>query len=511
MLSPIDRLYSKQLNKDTISLMQQDLMSQLLCELEENLEITPDDGLGEIREKLKRSFFEFFKYFWDVVVQEDLVLNWHIKYLCDEIQEVAERVIRREKKKYDLIINIPPGSTKSTIVSIMFPAWAWTRDPSLRFITGSYSSELSIGHAVTTRDLVQSDKYRKLFPYVRINKDQNTKANYKLTRGGQRFSTSTGGTVTGVHAHVIIVDDPLNPKQAASDAELKTANDWIAKTLSTRKVDKELTPMILIMQRLAEDDCAGVLLSKFASNKHICLPCDDSWPILPKNLVKYYKENGGLLDPRRLNRAVLKDYQIVLGTFGYAGQFGQQPVPEGGGIFKKDWLKFYERLPGKFERIVQSWDTAFKTGEDNDFSAGTVWGETRNKEYYLLEVLRGKWMFTELEAKIQEFYQRWRPVAVLVEDKASGQSIIQNLKSRTSLPIIPIKDTQKGKEARASAISPLFEAGKVYLPKDAPWLANYISELTKFPRGKHDDQVDSTTQFLNWAQQNTVSAGRDLS
>lgn len=508
--------FAKNLDRNIIESIKQDLLTHLLSEIDATFQLSVDSELVKQREKLKHSFYEFFRYFWPMVVQEKLIENWHLKFLCDEIQKVAERVFRREKKQYDLIINIPPGSTKSTIVSIMFPAWAWTRDPSLKFITGSYSGDLSLEHAVATRDLILCDEYKRLFPYININKDQNTKSNYKLTTGGQRFATSTGGTVTGMHAHIIIVDDPLNPKQASSDAELKTANDWLTKTLSTRKVDKMLTPTILIMQRLHDNDCTGCLLEKVGRKKHdlykhICLPCDDSWPISPEEVKSFYRENGGLLDPKRLDRSVLEEARLTLGSFAFAGQFGQQPVPEEGGIFKKDWLVYYETLPERFERIVQSWDTAFKTGETNDYSVCTVWGETRRKKYYLLEVVRGRWEFAELEERVKASYFKWRPVAVLIEDKASGQSVIQNLRYRTKIPIIPIKTSQKSKEARASAVSPLFEAGRVLLPKDAPWLSEYISELVKFPRARHDDQVDSTTQFLNWAQSNTITAGRDLS
>ena len=499
---------------DVISSLKQDLFKNFVAELEQVCNVDFDEQTGQIRKKLKESFYEFFKYFWDVIVKEPLVENWHLKVICDEIQRVMTRVFLREKKDYDLIINIPPGTTKSTITSIMLPAWAWTQDPSLRFITGSYSSDLAMEMSVKTRDLILSDKYQRLFPFVQVSKDQNTKMNYKLTMGGQRFATSTGGTVTGVHAHVIIIDDPLDPRRAVSDAELKNANHWLTQTLSTRKVDKEITPMILIMQRLAEDDPTGHMVSnKQWKTRHVCLPCDDSWPIEPRKYAVYYKLNKGLLDPKRLSRKVLDEYKGILGPLGYAGQFGQQPVPMEGGVIKRDWLRYYniDEIP-RFERIVQSWDTAFKAGESNDFSVCTVWGETIRAEYYLLEVVRGRFEFPELEMKIKEMYNRWKPIAILIEDKASGQSIKQVLSKRTNLPIIGIQvPSNKSKLVRASMVAPLFEAGKVLLPKNAPWLSTYIEELLKFPNSKYDDQVDSTSQFLAWAQQSSISSGRDLS
>lgn len=173
------------------------------------------------REACKESFFEFVQSFWDVVIKEEPVYNWHIPYLCDELQKLSVSIVKREKKPYDLIINIPPGTTKSTITTIMFPAWLWTQDPSIRIITNSYSNDLSIEHSVKSRDIITSDKYKELFPEVVIRRDKSAKGAYENTATGARYTTSTGGTITGKHAHVIISDDPLNPSQAASDADRK--------------------------------------------------------------------------------------------------------------------------------------------------------------------------------------------------------------------------------------------------------------------------------------------------
>jgi len=464
--------------------------------------------------KLKSSFFEFLKYFWDTIIQEQPIYNWHIKYLCDEVQQAVERVIRREPKQYDLIINIPPGSTKSTICSQMLMAWAWTRDPGLRFICGSYSGDLALEQADYARDIVQSDKYRQLFPHVAIDPNKNNKSNYKTTVGGQRFSTSVGGSVTGVHAHVIVIDDPLNPKKAVSEVEVKNANQWIDRTLSTRKVDKAITLTILIMQRLSEDDCTGHWLRKAEKDgkriKHICLPCDDSWEIKPAELKKYYDQNGGLLDPVRLTRDILREARVDLGSYGYAGQFGQSPAPTEGGIFKKRWFRRYSTLPERFERIIQSWDTAFKVGEENDYTVCQTWGEALNG-YYLLDCWKRKVEFPELEYNIKRFYEEWRPLAVLVEDKASGQSVIQVVRRDTKIPIIPIPVNRDGKIIRARVVSPVVEAGKVYLPEEASWLEDFLDEVTRFPNSRKKDQVDAMTQFLAWVQTNSVTAGRDMS
>lgn len=174
------------------------------------------------RDACKKDFFEFVQSFWSVVIKEEPCYNWHIPFLCKELQELSKYIVAREKKPYDLIINIPPGTTKSTIVTIMFPAWLWTIDPTLRVITNSYSSDLSTEHAVKSRDIILSDKYKRLFPEVVVRRDKSGKESYENTAAGARYTTSTGGTITGKHAHVIINDDPLNPKQAASDTQRKS-------------------------------------------------------------------------------------------------------------------------------------------------------------------------------------------------------------------------------------------------------------------------------------------------
>lgn len=197
----------------------------------------------------KKRFYNFVETFWSVIIPEEPVFNWHIKYLCDELQELAYYIVNRLPKPYDLIINIPPGTTKSTIATIMFPAWLWTQDARLRIISSSYSSDVSLDQSQKSKDIITSEKYLKLFPDVRIRRDKSGKGFYGNTAGGDRYVTSTGSAVTGKHAHVIINDDPQNPKQAESEPLRLQATDF-TKTLSTRKVNKKNTPTITIMQRL---------------------------------------------------------------------------------------------------------------------------------------------------------------------------------------------------------------------------------------------------------------------
>src|SRR5690606_32821527 len=238
----------------------------------------------------RRSFFFFLTEFWDVVIPDNFIYNWHIEYLCEELQKVQYRVKKRLPKEYDLIINIPPGTSKSTICTIMYPVWCWTTDPSQRFITASYSNSLSIDHAVKSRDILRSERYIKYFGEL-IKKDNDNKTHYENIHNGARIVTSVGGSAIGRHAHQIIVDDPINPQEAQSEVIRKSANDYMDRSLSTRKIDKEMTPTILVMQRLAQEDPTGNWLSKEGKAiKHICLPGVLDENINPPELKDNYKD-----------------------------------------------------------------------------------------------------------------------------------------------------------------------------------------------------------------------------
>jgi hypothetical protein len=263
------------------------------------------DEHSVIRRVCKRDFFEFVKEFWECISQEDPVWNWHIPYLCAEIQKMMERVFRGESKEYDLVVNIPPGTTKSTIMSVMLPAWAWTRMPHTKFIGASYSEALARDDlSLKTRDIVTSDKYKRCFPEIELRSDQSTKGYFQNTRGGWRYAVGVNGSVTGKHAHVIVIDDPLDPNEAFSSADLKAANRWISETLSNRKVNKRVSITILVMQRLHQDDpTARFLLKK--NVRWIKLPAEVEDEPHPKELAEHYVDT--YLDPIRLDRVSIAE------------------------------------------------------------------------------------------------------------------------------------------------------------------------------------------------------------
>lgn len=452
--------------------------------------------LDDIKAELcKRRFFYFAQEFWGVIIPEDPIWNWHIEYLCDELQELAIRVKNREPKAYDLIINVPPGSSKSSIVTQLFPAWTWTIDATLRHISASYSASLSLDHAVKSRDIIKSDKYRRYFPEIAIKSDQDNKSHYKNTLNGERYATSVGGTITGMHAHIIEIDDPLNPKQAASDAELKTANEWMDGTLPTRKVDKAVTPTILVMQRLSENDPTGNWLSKKGMKiKHICLPGELSDHVQPAELKERYID--GLLDPVRLGRGVLAELASVMGSYGYAGQIQQRPAPDNGAIWDKTWFvpvpDELMPLPEDMESYATDWDLAYTADEMNAANAFVTAGKFDGKMY--VDQIGFAWL--EFPGLIE--YMKQQPDPHYIEAKASGKSAKQSL-TKQGIAAIEIKVDGGDKVARTKMVTPYAEAGMVCVR--ASLLDKLLNDerqgILKFPNGKFKDLNDAFGQAVS--------------
>ncbi|MCK5358319.1 MAG: phage terminase large subunit [Elusimicrobiales bacterium] len=445
----------------------------------------------------ERSYFEFFKQAWEIAEPDTpLQLNFHLKYICEILEKEVRRIIAGKPKTKDIIINIPPRSLKSSMVTIFLNAWAWTISPSLKFITPSYGADLATDLSVKTRRIIESQWYQDNWgDKVKLCTDQNVKSHFENTLGGIRKSVGVGGAVTGSGADIIPIDDPLNPLDANSEAKRKECITWFRETISSRLNDKKVGVRILIMQRLHEEDLTGWILAN-QKNKwvHICLPVNDDFNISPKELESEYK--NGLFFPDRFTKEIIESDKEEYGSYGFAGQMGQNPVPAGGGIFQREWFNYYDEPPPKMRRSFWSWDTAAKDKEKNDYVVGQYWG-IFDKGYYLLNVVRLKMLYPETKRTIEINFNSRPSNAVLLEDKSTGEALIPDLKNSTALPIIgviPIKD----KVTRAHMASPTVEAGKIYIPKNAKWTADYIAEMTTFPFSKNDDQVDATTQFINY-------------
>ena len=463
-------------------------------------------------EKCRRSFFYFVQEFWDEIITEPPVYNWHIEYLCHELEKIFRRVTNRLPKLYDLVINIPPGTTKSTVVSVMFPAWCWiARNPDdkddlgsdLRFITGSYASALSLEHAEYSRDIIRSDRFRRYFPEAEIRRDKDLKSNFKNNHGGNRFSTSVGSTVTGVHGHFIIIDDPLNPNQALSDTERDNANNWMDHTLSTRKVDKRVTVTILIMQRLHQLDCTGHLINKKGVKvRHIVLPGNLEYDVKPKALARRYV--NGLLDPVRMPREVISDMRIGLGSYGYAGQVGQDPRPRQGGMFNRDWFEIVEAAPAGGTDWVRGWDLAGttekeakKSGSQPAYTAGVrmKWVEG---VIYIGHVarFRGSPNTVRRRMKASASQDPTNTIIDFPQDPGqAGKDQARSIASYLSGYRVRYSPESGDKVLRADPFSAQCEATNVKLVR-GPWNEDYLDEVGFFPNG-FKDQVDASVRGYN--------------
>jgi predicted phage terminase large subunit-like protein len=474
------------------------------------------------KELCERSYFYFLKLFWNEIITEKMQNSFHIEYLSNEMQNIGERIVARQPKEYDLIINIPPGQSKSTIATIYFPVWLWIKDPSIRVISGSYAATLSIEHATKSRTLIRSDKFQKFWgDKIVIAKDNDNKSYYSNNKGGERKSVSVGGAVTGSHAHLLLIDDPVNPKQANSDVLLSTSNKWIDETLSTRVVDAAITPTILIMQRLHENDATGVKLKKLEKDpnlkiKHICLPASDDYPIYPPELRSKYID--GVLDPLRKPKAILNDFKSKLGSYGYAAQMGQQPAPPEGNIIKSKWFQYYDKKM-IVEQILNNKlhvdffiDSAYseKSEKNNDPSALIAF-TVYQKNLYILNCIDIWLDFPDLIKFIPKFTSENfgnKKSLILVEPKASGKSIVQFLKRETTLNIKEGINPTNSKIERTRTNSPFLESERVYLPKDDIWVQDFLKQIETFPYASHDDKVDCLNAAIDRArkwQNNNVS------
>lgn len=452
----------------------------------------------------QQDFFFFVQEFWEIIIPEEPIWNWHIPYLCGELQTNIERLFqvkdaegniikRRQPKLKDIVCNIPPGTSKSTIFTIMAPVWAWINDPTLRILTFSYSASLALDHAVKSRDIVQSDKFKRYFPDIHIKDDQNNKGHYKNTAGGERYATSVKGTITGFHAHLIIGDDPINPKGAASEAERDSANSFMDVTLSTRKVNKSVTLTMLVMQRLNEKDPTGNWVNKVGKEIfHICLPGELSNDVKPAELKEFYVD--GLLDAIRLNTGDLAELKIDLGSYGYAGQIQQRPAPEDGGTWKKWFIAVPDKEfpdPDDLANYGSDWDLAYTENQKNSASAFVTAGKLENVMY--IDKIGFKWaefpdLIKFMNAQASPHY---------IEAKASGKSAKQTLK-KNGIPAVEVKVVGGDKIARATLATPYAEAGLVCIRES---LLNKLYNDEKqgilvFPNGEHDDLQDALVQAI---------------
>jgi predicted phage terminase large subunit-like protein len=448
------------------------------------------------------SLAEFVRQAWPIIEPTTpLLWNWHLDAMCEYLETVADADLLR------LIVNLPPRSGKSLIASVLWPAWVWTKRPSMRWLCASYSASLAIKFSIDRRSVICSQWYQTRWP-IGLAGDQNLKQEFMNDARGHMIATSPSGTATGKGGDIIIADDLQNPEMAESEAERRNVIRFFDETLSTRLDDKRRGRLVVIQQRTHQADLTGHLLEQGGWTL-LCLPAEFERRTvisLPRSGRSVVKEEGELLWPEREGQAELAAAKNRLGSFGYTSQYLQNPVARGGNLFKENWFGTFREIP-KFDALVQSWDCAFKTGQASDYSAcvtiGRVdWSEGGSASapgYYLVHAWRGRVEFAELKRQALTLYQLWHPTAVLIEDAASGQSLLQELRT-TPLPISGVKP-DGDKLARAASITPAMEGGHFWVLEGASWSGDYLAEMTGFPGAAHDDFVDATVQALTFLRQ----------
>jgi predicted phage terminase large subunit-like protein len=420
------------------------------------------------------------------------VNGWPIAAIAYQLERVRRGEIRR------LIINMPPRSLKSIASSVAFPAFILGHDPTRRIICVSYANELSRKMSNDFRAILESPWYRSIFLGTRIGRYKDTETEIELTYRGFRLSTSIGGILTGRGGDIIIIDDPLKPLDALSETKRLAANQWFANTLLSRLDDKRTGAIVVVMQRVHMDDLTGYLLAG-----------DDDWTVLNLPAIAdgheiirlaetavHHRAPGDVLWPEREPMSVLESLRLQLGSDVFSAQYQQAPVPPGGAMIKRHWPRRYTELPrpNGSPYIFQSWDTAMKGGPDNDWSVCTTWLRAAERCWYLMDVWRGRVNYPDLKLKVAELAKRWGARQVLVEESGTAIGLIEEL--RFSVQSLTAVKPEKSKEARMSIASAKFEAGQVFLPERAAWLAELERELFSFPGSPHDDQIDSISQAL---------------
>jgi predicted phage terminase large subunit-like protein len=435
------------------------------------------------------------------------VHGWHIRALVYHLERVRRGEITR------LIINMPPRSLKSIAASVAFPAFVLGHDPTRRLICASYSGELAHKLSNDFRAVLASSWYQGLFSTTRIGRYKDTETEIELTRRGFRLATSTGGTLTGRGGDLIIIDDPLKPIDALSEQRRTSANDWFLNTVVSRLDDKRTGAIVIVMQRVHMDDLTGFVLRQSDEWTVLSLPAiaEHAETIRLSPTDVHVRQLGEVLAPEREPIKVLEQLRLQLGSDLFSAQYQQSPVPPGGAMIKRSWLRRYTELPvadrGSF--ILQSWDTAAKGGPDNDWSVCTTWLLTNDFQCYLLDVWRGRVDYPSLKAKVQELAKDWQANQIVVEEAGTAIGLLDELSYRVA-GIVGIKP-DRDKQTRMSIASAIFEAGQVHFPERASWLPELEAELFSFPGSRHDDQVDSISQALNHAKSSPLWVWMKLS
>lgn len=504
-----------------------------------------DRGL-ELREteRLEDSFFEFVKAAWQFFDPAEFVENWHLKDLCDHLEEVARGRIPR------LLANVPPRTGKTSIISICFVAWVWAQrhrgplmGPQVSFFYASYAEQLALEHSLKTRRLIESRWYKQHWgDRFKLVSDRNTKGHFENDAGGYRMASSVDARATGYGADILVADDPHLVKEAESDTVREGVVRWWAETMPSRLNDRRTGAMIVVMQRVHEGDLSGYILANRLGYVHYCVPMSyvpcmhvNRWvgdrieTVIGEGVedisdedvfwVDQRGEDGDLLWPFRYPASEVEKLERELGPYAYAGQYQQTPAPRGGGIIRIEWWKDLDdetaqefgAKPGEYpacEYILASLDTAYTEKEENDPSALSIWGVFRdahgNPNILLMYSWASRMAIHDLVSRVAADCKHFRVDRLLIEDKAAGHSVSQELYRlfgtfdygielvNPSTGFIKSPD----KVARLQTVVHLFAEGLIYAPTDKEWADEMIKQCALVPRAVHDDLADTMTQAL---------------
>lgn len=479
-------------------------------------------SLIDIRAERARRHYRVFVYdAWQIVEPATpLVPGFYVDAVCDHLQAVAEGHLRQ------LLITIPPGFAKSTIVSVLYPAWRWIDHAEHRFLTTSHDSDLAIRDAVRSRRVMQSPWYQERWGdrFV-FTSDQNVKSRYENDQSGYRVAAGVNSQLTGERADTVTCDDPHNVKHATSETIREATITWWREAMSTRLNDPKTGSRIVIQQRVHERDLAGVLAEQGYAHLNLPMEYEPTTYVTPIGWSDPRTEPGELLHPERYGPAEVTSIKTELGSQAYQAQYQQRPSPAEGGILKRHWWRFWHLpnqplppvtvkvgellyscpcvpLPPSFDDSLQSWDMSFKETKSGSFVVGQVWGKTQSNRY-LVDQFRARVDFPDAVLAVEAMSAKHPHVVTkLVENKANGPAVVATLRSKLT-GLIEV-EPEGGKEARANAAAPVVESGNVYLPHPslAPWVEGFIEECAGFPNAANDDQVDAFSQAqLRWTAQ----------
>ena len=449
----------------------------------------------EKHERCQEDFLIFVKNMWP-----DFIAGRHHKIIAEKLERVARGELKR------LIINMAPRHTKSEFASFLFPAWMMGKNPKMKIIQATHTTELAVNFGRKTKNLIDSDDYKDIFPTVNLSADSKASGRWDTTSGGMYYAVGVGSNLAGRGGDLVIIDDPHSEQTAMSNTGFDDAWDWY--TGGPRQRLQPGGSIVLVQTRWSEKDMTGQLMRAMAKDE-----LADQWEVVELPAIF---PDGDPCWPEFWSLEDLTAVRASIPPSKWNAQYQQNPTGEENAIIPREWWKRWEQenVPN-LEYVIQSYDTAFSKRETADYSAITTWGVFYPEEaggpaaLILLDAKKGRWDFPELKQVALEEYKYWEPETVIVEAKATGTPLTHELR-QIGVPVVnftPARGTDK--LSRAHAVSPLFEAGMIYAP-DESWAHEVIEECAAFPNGTHDDLVDSTTQALmRYRQGNFVSLPSD--